>query len=149
LAYGLDSRLLKRLVAKVFEALLLSAYIVDVNTVRQPPINLDSHYGEDDSCSWPEARVRERPAILTKIGPRTAAGSCVFVLICFLPTAQAVILLDTGDPNFNTTAPTGELAGSGWQYEGLWVSFLGTAVASNFFITAKHVGGSVGDTFTL
>lgn len=38
-------------------------------------------------------------------------------------------------------------ANSGWQYEGQFGSFLGTVIASNYFITAKHIGGSVGDTF--
>jgi Dockerin type I domain len=66
-----------------------------------------------------------------------------------LAPAMAVILYGTGDPSANTTAPAGTLAGSGWQYEGQFGSFLGTVVASNYFITAKHIGGSVGDPFTL
>jgi len=61
---------------------------------------------------------------------------------------HAVIFASTGDPTFNTTAPTGALAGSGWQYQGQWGSFLGTPVSPNHFVTAKHVGGSIGDTFT-
>lgn len=62
--------------------------------------------------------------------------------------SAAVIFDSTGDPTFNTTAPTGALAGSGWQYEGFWQgSFLGTAIAPQFFVTAKHVGGSVGQSF--
>ena len=60
----------------------------------------------------------------------------------------AVILYGTTDPSANTTAPTGTLAGSGWQYEGQFGSFLGTVIASNYFVTAKHIGGSVGQTFT-
>ncbi|PZR72354.1 MAG: hypothetical protein DLM52_13010 [Chthoniobacterales bacterium] len=70
------------------------------------------------------------------------------VLITITPV-QAVILYGTGDPNANTSAPDGALAGSGWQYEGLFDGFLGTAIAPDYFITAKHIGGSVGDTFTL
>jgi hypothetical protein len=62
--------------------------------------------------------------------------------------ARAVILYGTGDPNASTSAPTGALTGSGWQYEGQFGNFLGTAIASNYFITAKHIGGSVGQTFT-
>ena len=34
--------------------------------------------------------------------------------------SKAVILYGTEDPSANTTAPTGELAGSGWQYKGLF-----------------------------
>jgi hypothetical protein len=59
-----------------------------------------------------------------------------------------VILYGTSDPTANTTAPTGALAGSGWQYEGQFGAFLGTVIASNYFVTAKHIGGSVGQTFT-
>ena len=55
--------------------------------------------------------------------------------------AQSVILYATGDPNVNTAAPGGELAGSGWQYQGEFGGFLGTAIAPQFFITAKHVSG--------
>ncbi len=59
--------------------------------------------------------------------------------------AEAVIFLSTGDPTHNTTNP-GD--GSGWQYEGTWGGVLGTAIAPNYFLTAKHVGGAVGGTFS-
>lgn len=70
--------------------------------------------------------------------------------VLFVSTAPmgAVILYGTGDPSSNTTAPTGSLTGSGWQYEGQFGAFLGTVIASNYFITASHIGGNVGDTFT-
>jgi hypothetical protein len=48
-----------------------------------------------------------------------------------------------------TTAPTGVLANSGWQYEGSWGVGAGTAIGPNEFITAKHLGGNVGDSFVL
>ncbi len=54
----------------------------------------------------------------------------------------------TDDPQFNTSEPSGALAGSGWQWQGRWGDFLGTAISSNLFVTAKHVGGQVGDVFT-
>ncbi|HTH46233.1 MAG TPA: hypothetical protein VMB21_01855 [Candidatus Limnocylindria bacterium] len=60
------------------------------------------------------------------------------------PAAHAVIFLSTGDPTHNTTDP-GD--GSGWQYEGGFDGVLGTAVAPGYFLTAKHVGGGVGDLF--
>ena len=75
-------------------------------------------------------------AFLTIAGMFIATGS--------LP---AVILYGTADPSANTSAPTGTLANSGWQYEGQFGSFLGTVIASNYFITAKHIGGNVGDPF--
>src|SRR5438445_814414 len=55
-----------------------------------------------------------------------------------LSSASAVIFVSTGDPAFNTTAPTGEYAGSGWDLQGTWLTdFLGTPIAPQYFITAK------------
>lgn len=71
----------------------------------------------------------------------------VFVLWLSLCTVQAVIFFATSDPNFNTTPPSGELAESGWECQGRWGRFLGTAIAPEYFVTAKHVGGVVGDVF--
>jgi hypothetical protein len=61
--------------------------------------------------------------------------------------SHGVILFGTNDPSANTSAPTGALANSGWQYQGQFGSFLGTVIGSNYFLTAKHIGGSVGQTF--
>jgi len=58
----------------------------------------------------------------------------------FAALADAIILFRTDDPTANTTEPTGVLAGSGWQYEGRFGDYLGTAIAPHFFITAKHLG---------
>jgi len=72
------------------------------------------------------------------------------VLLCALAAAlpaRGVIFYSTEDPSYNTTAPAGQLAGSGWQYQGRWVGFLGTPIAPSLFITANHVGGSVGASF--
>jgi hypothetical protein len=74
--------------------------------------------------------------------------SAVLVVALFfldLSTGRAVILLDTGDPAANTTAPAGNLAGSGWQFEGTWGGFLGTPIAPHFFITAAHIGRAGAD----
>jgi hypothetical protein len=68
-------------------------------------------------------------------------------LVAEITPLRAVILYGTGDPTANTMAPTGVLANSGWQFEGQFGGFLGTAIASNYFITAKHIGGSVGQSF--
>src|ERR1051325_131555 len=74
---------------------------------------------------------------------------CLSLLLGAAP-AQAIIFYTTGDPNYNTTAPGGTLANSGWQFEGIWEnSYLGTPIAPRYFITASHFGGSVGDLFTL
>jgi hypothetical protein len=62
---------------------------------------------------------------------------------------KAVIFDATGDSTFNITAPGGLLAGSGWQYQGTFGDFLGTPIAPQYFITAEHFGGSIGQTFTI
>ena len=72
----------------------------------------------------------------------------VAAFLVMLAPVRAVILYGTDDPTVNTTAPTAPLAGSGWQYEGQFASFLGTVIGSNYFITAKHIGGSVGQAFS-
>ena len=91
--------------------------------------------------------------ITTRLGARIATLLLVTLIACATPGARAVILLGTGDPEANTTAPTGPLAGSGWQYQGAFGVFLGTPIAPRFFITAKHVWGSSlvynGTTYTL
>lgn len=61
--------------------------------------------------------------------------------------AHGVIFDSTASITFNITAPTGELAGSGWQFQGELGGFLGTPIAPNFFITAAHIGGGIGQTF--
>lgn len=63
------------------------------------------------------------------------------------PDTYAVILYGTDDPAANTTAPIGSIANPAWNYEGQWGGYLGTPIAPHFFITAKHVGGTVGDVF--
>jgi len=60
--------------------------------------------------------------------------------------ADAAVL--KGTVGRNLTAPTGSLVDSGWQYQGTWAgTFLGTPISPNHFITAEHVGGTVGGTF--
>ena len=63
-------------------------------------------------------------------------------LLFLAAAARAVIFYGTDDPTANTTAPTGALADSGWQYEGQFGAFLGTPIAPNYFITAAHIGGA-------
>ena len=70
----------------------------------------------------------------------------VMILLLALLTVrvQAVIFADTPDPLHNTTTPGDN---SGWQYEGDVAGFLGVPIAPHFYITAKHIGGSVGQVF--
>ena len=74
----------------------------------------------------------------------------VVLLLLFLepPSVPAVLFYSTAEANHNTTAPTGTLTNSGWESQGFWGNFLGTTVAPQYFITAEHVGGSVGNVFT-
>lgn len=68
------------------------------------------------------------------------------LLAAVLP-ARAVILYRTGDAQANTTAPTGALAGSGWEFQGNFYGFQGTPIAPHFFLTARHLGFPVGTPF--
>lgn len=70
----------------------------------------------------------------------------VVLLVMPVAAAEAIILFRTGDREANTNEPTGHWAGSGWQFEGRFGAFLGTAIAPHYFITAKHLG-RVADTF--
>lgn len=73
---------------------------------------------------------------------------------------RAVLFQSTGDPTFNTNAPSGTLTNSGWQYEGIWNTsyalyghnfpagkFLGTPIAPQFFVSAAHIFGSTNNVF--
>jgi hypothetical protein len=79
-----------------------------------------------------------RRQILFARGAR--ASLIALTLFAFASLARGVILYRTDDPAANTTEPTGSLAGSGWQYEGNFGNFLGTAIAPHYFVTAKHLG---------
>ncbi len=70
-------------------------------------------------------------------------------LFAATPPAHAIIVI--GGSGRNLQAPglsSDSLIGSGWALQGQWGDWLGTPIASNYFITAGHVGGNVGDYFT-
>ena len=75
----------------------------------------------------------------------------VGAVLVFAPCVplRAVIFYSTADPNYNTSAPTGTLLDSGWQWVGTWGGFQGAPIGPHHFLTARHVGGAVGDVFTL
>ncbi len=76
--------------------------------------------------------------------------SLVFLLLTgVLPFARAVIFYSTGGLNYNTTAPSGSLAGSGWQWVGSWIGFQAVPIGPFHFLAAHHIGGAVGDVFVL
>jgi hypothetical protein len=71
---------------------------------------------------------------------RSVLLAIAFFSIAALPV-RAVMFYSTGDPTHNqNTAPSGPLAGSGWQYQGYFGGFLGTAISPKHFITAAHIG---------
>lgn len=73
----------------------------------------------------------------------------VFGFSCFgfLSAVRCLAVIVYTDPGRLDTAPTGKLANAGWQYEGNFFGFTGTAIAPNYFITAAHIGGGVGQGF--
>lgn len=73
----------------------------------------------------------------------------LWLVFLSVPRSHGVLFVATGDPSFNTSAPTGSLTNSGWPYEGQWGDFLGTAIATNFFLAAQHVGGGIGQALVL
>lgn len=73
----------------------------------------------------------------------------LLLLVALLSPCEAYALVTLGAPGRNLHRPTGALAESGWQYQGKWGGFLGTAIGPYHFLTAKHVGGKLGDHFTL
>ena len=83
-------------------------------------------------------------------GCRIFRLTALLTFLLFVPAAAtAMVYCSTGDPNFNTTEPGGVLAGSGWQWVGMWGGFQGTPIGPHHFIAAHHIGGSIGDPFVL
>jgi len=91
-----------------------------------------------------------RPGSRPRRGVR-CPGWCLGLGFLAATTARlwGLVFVATADPEFHTAPPGGDLAGSGWQYQGEWQSFTGTPIAPSLFLTAQHVGGAVGDPFTL
>jgi hypothetical protein len=58
--------------------------------------------------------------------------------------SSAILFYSTGDPSYNTNAPTGTLTNSGWQFQGRFGSYLGTPVGPHHFIAAKHISDGTG-----
>lgn len=79
-------------------------------------------------------------------------------LVCVglaLAAARVEAVIVTGSLGSNVSAPTDPALAVRWGQVGLFRpswgpdGFLGTPITPNLFITAKHLQGSVGDTFTL
>jgi hypothetical protein len=81
--------------------------------------------------------LRRRPAFLLAMAA---------VVACWGNPARAVILY--GPPGRDTSAPSDPALAIRWNQVGDWGGYLGTPIAANFFLTAKHVGGTVGGSIT-
>jgi len=83
------------------------------------------------------------------LSPRMALVSAM-VTMAFLwalcRDASAVIII--GSTTGNTSAPSNSDLATRWNQVGNWGSYLGTPIATNFFMTAKHIGGTIGDSIT-
>lgn len=88
-----------------------------------------------------------RPIVFRFLTRRTVGAVTTLLLLAAAPPVTGMIFLSTDDPNHNTSAPVGDLANSGWELQGRWNDFLGTPIAPNLFLTAKHVGGAVSNLF--
>lgn len=80
-------------------------------------------------------------------GP-AAAVILAAVTVAALPAGAVLTRRDTPTGR-NLSPPAGDLAASGWQFQGKWGAFSGTAISPHYFITAKHCGGGVGLPFLL
>jgi hypothetical protein len=75
----------------------------------------------------------------------TLAASAVLAPV----TARALVFTDTASTTYNTTAPGGTLANSGWQYEGDFVGYLATPIGPHNFVSAKHLNVGAGGALNL
>jgi hypothetical protein len=84
---------------------------------------------------------------------RAAARLLAAVLLLYVaPQADALVFINeqsVTDPDFNTAAPTGAFAGSGWQHVGSLGGIVGVPVGPRHFLAAQHIGGAVGLSFVL
>ena len=72
----------------------------------------------------------------------------LFLIVAFQNyQIPAVIFLNQNSADHNTSKPEGELNGSGWDLHGFFNAFTGIHIHRNCFITAKHIGGHIGNTF--
>ena len=74
----------------------------------------------------------------------------VFLGILTFPThLYAVFFLATENPEHNTTPPANAAEARAWDLQGIWRTCQGTPIAPRWFLSAKHIGGAIGDPFTV
>lgn len=72
--------------------------------------------------------------------PCSVFGLVLLALALGGTPARAILFMNSGDTGHNTTAPTGQYAGSGWQWQGYFGNFLATVISPHHIITAQHIG---------
>jgi hypothetical protein len=94
--------------------------------------------------------TRSSSASSKALRSNSAAAKAISLLLlgCAVTTSLAIILYGTADPEVNTTAPSAALAANGWNLQGFWGANTGTPIGPHHFITAAHVGGSIGQVFS-
>jgi hypothetical protein len=70
-------------------------------------------------------------------------------LLSVLLTHPAQAVITAGEEGRLIAPPVGTYKSSGVQFTGQWGKFVGTAIGPRHFLTAAHVGGGIGDEFTL
>lgn len=81
---------------------------------------------------------------------RLVAGSLLGLLFLIASTPSTLPGIVYINPSTNNiTAPTGDYQDSGWQWQGKWGLFLGTAISPTHFISAQHINNnfSIGSVF--
>jgi hypothetical protein len=76
-----------------------------------------------------------------------AALSFTFASVILTAPVSAVILHSSA--NRNTSAPTGSLANSGWQWQGQFGNFSATVISKKYIITAGHFNAAVGTSLVI
>lgn len=113
--------------------------------------HVQSATGEShDSGRAPESEaVANPPSRLTRRGATFHRCLVVGSALWLSTVTHAVVFFATSDVEHNTSAPQYALTNSGWQWQGNWGGFLGTAIGPHHFVSAQHIGGTVGDPFVL
>lgn len=80
-----------------------------------------------------------------RAGTTAVLGSLALILAAAEPVWGIIII---GSSAGNTSAPTDPGLGERWNQVGNFSSYLGTPIASQFFLTAKHLGNLTGQAIT-
>ena len=79
----------------------------------------------------------------------SSGRALLLIYLVLTVDVSAVLFVSTDDPSHNTTPPEEEAGARAWQLQGIWRTCQGTPVAPRWFLSAKHIGGAIGDAFTV